>query len=80
MVTPVVVMSANLVAVTTPSQEVNPGDLAGPHEVAAFLGVSRQRVYQLSQRPDFPDPVANLAIGKVWRLEDVSAWDRWRKQ
>jgi prophage regulatory protein len=48
--------------------------LAGSAEIAAMLGVSRQRVQQLIARPDFPKPDAVLAMGKVWRRADVLAW------
>lgn len=48
--------------------------LAGPHEIARLLGVSRQRVFQLASRPDFPAPVARLHMGSVWALDDVKAW------
>ena len=48
--------------------------LAGAAEIAELLGVSRQRVTQLTSRPDFPEPVAVLAMGKVWALDDVKAW------
>lgn len=55
---------------TTPK---NP-QLMGSAEIAELLGVSRQRVQQLIAKPDFPAPVADLAMGKVWRAEDVHAW------
>ena len=48
--------------------------LMGSAEIAAMLGVSRQRVQQLVARPDFPAPDAVLAMGKVWRKADVTAW------
>ena len=51
-----------------------PLPLVGPHEIRAMLGVSRQRVYQLATRSDFPKPVAELAQGKVWMLADIAAW------
>jgi predicted DNA-binding transcriptional regulator AlpA len=43
-------------------------------EIRARLGLSRQRVYQLTQRPDWPVPYDVLVVGKVWRREDVEAW------
>ena len=49
-------------------------DLMGAGEIARLLGVSRQRVQQLAQRPDFPEPVAVLDMGKVWKAEDIRAW------
>ena len=48
--------------------------LVGAHEIRAMLGVSRQRVYQLAGKPDFPKPVAKLAQGKIWDLDDIEAW------
>lgn len=49
--------------------------LVGAHEIRVRLGgVSRQRVYQLTSRPDFPKPVAELAQGKVWASADVESW------
>jgi prophage regulatory protein len=49
--------------------------LVGAHEVGILLGnVSRQRAYQLTLRPGFPEPVAVLAQGKVWLGAEVEAW------
>ncbi len=39
-------------------------------------GVSKQRAYQITSRPDFPRPIAELAQGKVWRASDVERWIR----
>jgi len=47
----------------------------GNHEISEMLGsVSRQRVYQITRRADFPQPVARLAQGKVWLGDQVEAW------
>ena len=51
-----------------------PLHLVGAREIRDLLGVSRQRVYQLAGRDDFPRPVAALASGKVWRIEDIQVW------
>lgn len=51
-------------------------NLMGAREIEARLGVSRQRVQQLIARPDWPAPYETLAMGKVWRTEDVEAWIR----
>jgi predicted DNA-binding transcriptional regulator AlpA len=52
-------------------------DLVGVTEVREMLGVSRQRVHQLVRdRPDFPEPVAELASGKIWLRRDVEQWAR----
>ena len=43
-------------------------------EIADYLGVSRQRVAVLVERPDFPDPIAHLSVGRIWRTSDVRQW------
>lgn len=54
--------------------EETPLRLVGAREIRELLGVGRQRVYQLTARPDFPRPVATLASGKVWLVDDVESW------
>ncbi len=49
-------------------------DLMGTAEVAAHLGLSRQRVLKLAQGTGFPKPLAVLTMGKVWRGSDIRAW------
>lgn len=57
---------AILVNMTTP---------IGPREVAAMLGVTRQRLTQLrSDHKDFPAPWVSLGTGAIWRDADVVAW------
>ena len=51
-------------------------DLVSRVEIADLLGVSQQRVHQLLERSDFPPPIAELAIGQVWRRADVERWAR----
>jgi predicted DNA-binding transcriptional regulator AlpA len=55
--------------------------LMGAAEIGELLGVSRQRVQQLVTRSDFPAPAVELAMGKVWRREDIERWaaDRGRR-
>jgi predicted DNA-binding transcriptional regulator AlpA len=54
---------------------VKPIRVVGAHEIRVRLGgVSRQRVYQITSRADFPKPVADLVQGKVWLADDVEAW------
>jgi hypothetical protein len=56
----------------TPSAPV---PLAGIDEILALVvKISRERVRDLTFRSDFPEPVAELAEGDVWHLEDVEAW------
>lgn len=49
-------------------------ELVGVSEVAELLGVSRQRVHVLRERPEFPAPVAILAAGPIWRRGDLSTF------
>ena len=55
-------------------------ELVGVAEIADILGVSRQRVHELSQRRDFPVPIARLAAGPVWPRpwlnRFVDSWER----
>ena len=54
--------------------------LVGTAEVAALLGVSRQRVSELSRAGHFPTPLATLASGPVWMEAAIArfaeSWDR----
>lgn len=50
-------------------------ELMGAAEVAELLGVTRQRVNQLAtDAPDFPEPIAVLQAGRIWRSKDIEAW------
>lgn len=57
-----------------------PERFLGVSEVAALLGVSRQRVGELRKKQGFPAPVAELAAGPVWSSSSLGrflqAWDR----
>ncbi|WP_433789254.1 DNA-binding protein [Actinoplanes sp. CA-252034] len=49
--------------------------LVGNREIRILLGgISRQRTYKITQRPDFPRPVAHLAQGAVWLGDQVEEW------
>lgn len=48
--------------------------LVGVTEIAEMLGISRQRADQLSRTKGFPDPYQEMANGRVWTSESVSAW------
>lgn len=48
--------------------------LMGAAEIAALFGISRQRTQQIINKPDFPTPVADLAMGKVWDATAVRSW------
>lgn len=49
-------------------------DLMGTSEVAALLGISRQRVLVIARQPDFPKPLAVLKMGNVWLRADIRRW------
>jgi predicted DNA-binding transcriptional regulator AlpA len=49
--------------------------LVGVTEIAAMLGVSRQRADQITrQYDDFPAPEVTLSTGRVWRRTRVERW------
>ncbi len=54
--------------------------LVGLAEVAALLEVSKTRASQLRSRPDFPNPLAELASGPIWDkamlLRFIEEWPR----
>ena len=50
--------------------------LMGAAEIRRRLGLSENRIYQLTSRRDFPEPVAELEMGRVWHRDDVEAWIR----
>jgi predicted DNA-binding transcriptional regulator AlpA len=50
--------------------------LMGAAEIGRRLRLSKQRTYVLIGRKGFPDPQAELAMGKVWLTEDVETWIR----
>ena len=60
---------------TPPPVEVL-GEPVSTVEIASMLGVSRQRVDKLSRTEAFPEPVAVLAVGRIWRRQDVEVWAR----
>ncbi|EWM65925.1 MULTISPECIES: hypothetical protein [Micromonospora] len=52
-------------------------ELVGVSEIRAMLGnVSRQRASVIANQRNFPEPIAVLAMGKVWRKSDVEKWIR----
>jgi prophage regulatory protein len=49
--------------------------LVGSAEIGRMLGgISRQRVQQIVNSDDFPEPDVVLEMGKVWKRADVVAW------
>lgn len=50
--------------------------LVGVAEIAEMLGVTRQRVFQLTKLEGFPEPTALLSAGTIWERETVEKWAR----
>lgn len=55
-------------------------DLVGVAEIAELLGVSRQQVHRLSVQEGFPEPVARLSAGTIWRRRDIERWAKTRRR
>src|SRR5436190_96045 len=53
--------------------EVRPA-LVGVAEAAALLGWDKRRIFTYLGRGSFPEPLATLASGRVWRREDIAAF------
>lgn len=54
---------------------VQPSSLCGAGMLGVVvLGLSRQRVTQLSAKRDFPAAIATLSVGKIWAYADIKAW------
>ena len=63
---------------TTLAVEVVPA-LVGVAEAADLLGWDRRRVATYVDRGTFPEPVARLACGQVWRRDDVEVFASTRR-
>ncbi len=50
------------------------GRLMGLWEIEKKLGVSRQRVHQLTEHPAFPVAYDVIKAGRIWLAEDIEAW------
>jgi prophage regulatory protein len=48
--------------------------LMGQQEIRERLGYSRQHTAVLINAKGFPDPVVELAMGRIWLAADVEAW------
>src|SRR2546423_8408860 len=53
-------------------------ELVGVAEAAAILGWDKRRVFTYISRGSFPEPVAMLASGRVWRRDDIEGYARSR--
>jgi predicted DNA-binding transcriptional regulator AlpA len=48
--------------------------LLGFQELADTFGISKQNTRKHVRKPEFPRPIARLACGPVWAVEDVVAY------
>lgn len=56
-------------------------ELVGASEIADLLGVSRQRVHQLTTHTGFPAPLVQVRMGPLWDAKAVAAFDRqWERK
>ena len=59
----------------------NAPELVGLSELAAILGVSKQRVSELRRLDGFPHPLAQLAAGPVWARPMIQRFiDQWPRR
>lgn len=59
----------------------NVPELLGVAELAEALGVSRQRVSELMNAEDFPEPIARLRAGPVWQRSALGRFlAGWKRQ
>lgn len=42
--------------------------------MSRMLGVTKQRVQQLTKHADFPEPCYRMDAGNFWLLSDFEAW------
>lgn len=59
---------------------VRSDDMMGFHEVAEYLGISKQRVTMLRKRPDFPEPVVVLRATPIWDARSISTYKMMRRK
>ena len=54
-----------------------PVRLAGTHEAADILGISKSSVHDRARTdPDFPAPLARLACGTIWDADALKAYEK----
>lgn len=51
-------------------------NLVGLTEIAEMLEVTRARAHQLAAIQGFPEPVGEIAAGRIWEREAVEKWAR----
>jgi hypothetical protein len=58
-----------------------PPKVMGVHELAERLGTTPERARTVSRRRGFPEPCAQITLGRIWDAADVEAWvaEHWRR-
>jgi prophage regulatory protein len=51
-----------------------PPPIVGTYEIGQMLGLSRQRVQQITSHREFPKPYVVLKAGQFWKRPAVEAW------
>lgn len=54
--------------------EMAPEEVVGLSEIAEELGVTKRTAVRYAARGDFPEPLARLRAGLVWKRVDVERW------
>lgn len=55
---------------------MSPDEVVGLVEIAELFGVTKRTAVRYAQREDFPEPLARLSAGLVWRRADAERWGR----
>jgi hypothetical protein len=55
---------------------MSPDELASLAEVAELLKVPKRTAARYVEREDFPDPIDELRVGRIWSRADVVAWGK----
>jgi predicted DNA-binding transcriptional regulator AlpA len=51
-------------------------ELMASGDIAKLLGITQQRVDQLSRTGKMPEPVATVSLGRIWLRSEIEAWAR----
>ena len=54
----------------------SPPQVVALAELTAMLGVTKNRAMQISRKPDFPAPLGELSVGRIWSYDAVVAFCR----
>jgi hypothetical protein len=61
---------------TRPALKIGDDELVHAAEIARRLGVSRERIRQLSYSDGFPQRLGVMASLRIWRWSDIEEWAR----